>query len=379
MSRAPNILYVGGVGPRRMAFVSAWRDAIGKRPLCVSYASLAKWPERIAALAAEAHYIRFDSPDRDREALASVLRRGKADAARAGFAVVGDDGVDALMRGAIGSPAQIAYGLAGFTEDVLASSRAPASLAPTDLRASFDKTETHVRFKSAGIPVPEFYGNPSSFEDVRKLLSTQTSARAFLKVRHGSSAAGMMAIVRRGPHWRAITTAFKSASGELCATRDLQTLTNEADIGNLIDALAPLGLHLESWAPKFTLEGAGCDLRIVPQAGDPFIRIRSSRSPMTNLHLGASRQDAAQLKGEVGETNWQAMLDTARRATQAFPSLRTAGLDLAFLSHPRQHVVFEINAFGSFVKDGPDGARTPYLQEAASLAAHFSLQSEAAS
>jgi hypothetical protein len=175
-----------------------------------------------------------------------------------------------------------------------------------------------------------------------------------------------------------MTTAYKSSADEICASRDLQTLTNEADIGALVDRLAPNGLHLEAWVPKFALDGAGCDLRIVPMGEDNFIRVRSSASPMTNLHLGAARSDADPLRRRVGQAHWLNMLDTARRVATVFPGLRTAGIDLAFLGHPRDHVVFEINAFGSFVKDGADGPCMPYHEEAASLAAALGEAREAA-
>ena len=378
MRSSVDLLYVGsGGGPRRSAFVDAWQSVTGASPACLSYADISAQPERSAAMARAARYIRFDSPDRDGAALDALFVRGCSQAAAAGFATQANHGAGAHLRGAIGATAQLAYGLCAMVREVMQHTVAEASVSPDDLKAGYDKSEAQARFAAAGLPVPRFLGNPDSFEALRKGLPAQPTVRAFLKLRHGSSAAGMMALERRGAHWRALTTAFENTDGVLCATRTLQTLVSEAAIGRLVDALAPYGLHLESWAPKYVLDGLSCDLRVIPCAAEPDIRVRRSNAPMTNLHLGGLRGDSDTLRRRVGEANWAAMCATARRAADAFPALATAGIDLAFLSDPRSHVLFEINAFGSFVKDSADGPCRPYAAEAAVLAAHLAARREA--
>ena len=50
----------------------------------------------------------------------------------------------------------------------------------------------------------------------------------------------------------AYTTAILSG-GVLYATRALRRLVQPRDIGELVDVIGPLGLHVERWIPKTTI------------------------------------------------------------------------------------------------------------------------------
>lgn len=83
----------------------------------------------------------------------------------------------------------------------------------------------------------------------------------------------------------------------------MRSYETEEEVAALIDLLAPDGLHVERWLPKATLGGRVFDLRVVVVHGEPtHAVVRTSLSPMTNLHLGGARGDLGVVRSRLGRT-----------------------------------------------------------------------------
>ncbi|MCA1218364.1 STM4014 family protein, partial [Streptomyces sp. 8L] len=216
-----------------------------------------------------------------------------------------DAHVDRLLRGGV-EPTRVegtARWYAGLTRAVRGLGRAAADAGavllddPAEMAVLFDKRLCHGVLAGAGVAVPP---SPTSgpaapevrgWQDVRSLMAAAGLRRAFVKIAHGSSASGVLAVETAGRgRVRAITSVERDASGRLFNSLRVRTYTAERDVAAIVDTLAPDGLHIEQWLPKATLEGRNADLRVVVVAGRAtHAVVRTSRSPMTNLHLGGAR------------------------------------------------------------------------------------------
>ena len=120
----------------------------------------------------------------------------------------------------------------------------------------------------------------------------------------------------------------------------------------LVDALAPDGLHVERWLPKASQRGRVADLRVVVVAGRAtHAVVRTSRSPMTNLHLGGARGDLDHVRAavETAGGSWSAALAVCERAAACFPDTLCVGVDLLPSTGWRRFAVGEVNAFGDLL------------------------------
>jgi glutathione synthase/RimK-type ligase-like ATP-grasp enzyme len=223
---------------------------------------------------------------------------------------------------------------------------------PADVAVAFDKTLTHRRLTESGVPVPALIGTFEDYAGLKRALDDGRHARAFLKIRHGSSASGVVALMRAGVRIRAVTSAelVRSDVGiELYNSLRLSVYEREQDVADLVDVLAADGLHAEVWLPKARQAGRDCDLRIVTVAGRATHAVlRTSPHPMTNLHLGGQRGDLAAFRHEIGAERWQSILDLAERAAACFPRTHVLGIDVLPGAHGRDHIG-EVNAYGDLL------------------------------
>jgi hypothetical protein len=228
-----------------------------------------------------------------------------------------------------------------------------------ELAVLFDKRRCHGVLREAGVPVP---ASPTSgtaapplpgWEDVRALMREHGMPRVFLKLAHGSSASGVLAVeTASGGRVRATTSVERTADGRLFNSLRLRRLHDERDIAAVVDTLAPDGLHIERWLPKAAVGGRTCDLRVVVVAGRAtHAVVRTSRSPMTNLHLGGSRGDLGAVRAavEAAGGDWTAMLEVCERAAACFPRTLCVGVDLLPAVGWRRFAVGEVNAFGDLL------------------------------
>src|SRR5262249_4003847 len=151
-------------------------------------------------------------------------------------------------------------------------------------------------------------------------------------------------------------------------TRVVRRIEGASDVGALIDALIPLGVHVEAWVPKAGIGGSACDLRVLVIDGEPtHMVLRKSRTPFTNLHLGNERASAAEIRGRMGGAAWSALLQTCRHVGRWFARSFHVALDVAVAADLRRHYVLEVNAFGDLLRGALAGGLDPYAFEIAQL------------
>ncbi|WP_367870544.1 STM4014 family protein [Luteolibacter sp. Populi] len=222
---------------------------------------------------------------------------------------------------------------------------------PADIAKLFDKLQTREILEASDVPLAPGAWHCMGFEHLRVKMDAYRWDRVFLKPRHGSSAAGVMAISRTsGNRWQAVTSARLEISGgvqRIWNSKRPLRLSSLDDIRATVNAVCQQNATLERWFPKATLDGRPFDLRIVVIAGQAaHIAVRTSSSPITNLHLRNQRGDLQQVIAKLGPTAWAQALATAEAAAACFPSCHYCGVDLMIGARSHRSVVAEVNAFG---------------------------------
>ena len=221
--------------------------------------------------------------------------------------------------------------------------------APDEIATCFDKLATHYVLEMAEVPTAASVGLCHGFDHLVDIMDGGWD-RLFLKPCHGSSASGVMAIARnkRGD-WRAITTA--EANGNII--RNLKRPREIRDLEELrstVNAVARQRALVERWFPKASLDGRTFDLRVVVAAGTAaHVVVRTSRGPITNLHLDNRRGDLEIAMEAMGYPAWQEALRLAESGARCFPRCHYLGVDVMIGIHGRSPVIAEVNAFGDLL------------------------------
>ncbi|MGW7288068.1 STM4014 family protein [Streptomyces sp. NPDC054847] len=360
----PPLAVVGNPANRRVAL---FQDA-----LCAAEAPAARVVPWLDVLRGRAEFlpgevVRIDSPGEDREVERAL--RGVDDPTRVEGSALWYERFTAAVRDiAVRAEA----GGARLLDD------------PAELAVLFDKRLCHAALLAAGVAVP---GSPTSgaaappvrgWDDVRSLLAATGMRRVFVKPAHGSSASGVMALeTAGGGRVQATTSVERDAQGRLFNSLRVRRYGSEPEVAALVDALAPDGLHIERWLPKASQHGRVADLRVVVVAGRAtHAVVRTSRSPMTNLHLGGVRGDLSEARAatEAAGGSWAATLAVCERAAACFPGVSRVGVDLLPATGWRRFAVGEVNAFGDLLPGltgmpggGAEGQDTYAAQVAAVL------------
>ncbi|GAA2370933.1 STM4014 family protein [Dactylosporangium salmoneum] len=281
-----------------------------------------------------------------------------------------DAEVDRLLRGA---PAPAAHGeivgLAAWYRGFLAAARRVAErvtgrlLNPVDdLAVLFDKRRCHARLRAHGVPVPDGFA-ADGYAQVRDA----GWGRVFVKPAHGSSASGVVALAMHRGRVSAYTSAALDG-GRLFNELRVHHYTGEREVAAIIDRLGADGLHVERWFPKADHAGRVFDLRVVVIAGRAaHVVARTSRTPLTNLHLGNARGDLAAIRAAVGRERWAAAMATCERAAACFPDSLHVGVDLMLAPGFEEVAVAEVNAFGDLLPGLLVDGRDTYAAEVAAL------------
>jgi hypothetical protein len=118
---------------------------------------------------------------------------------------------------------------------------------------------------------------------------------------------------------------------------------------------------VEAWVPKAGVGGKTFDLRVVGVCGEPrFWVVRTSRTPITNLHLLNGRGEVEAVRGRMGVAGWEGLVETCRKVCGLFPKRLWVAMDVVVRSDWRAHKVVELNAFGDLLPGVMDGGEDVY-------------------
>jgi hypothetical protein len=369
---------IGNPGNRRVAHFQSALAALGWPPArVVSYHDLLTGTRHLADELSPGALVRIESPGEDFEVERLLLRAGFEAAQAEGSPATGPAALDRLTfdPGRILYPRQWYLGYRAALARVAGqlSQAAPHWLfsAPMGIEVLFDKPHCQKSLAQAGVPVPPFWPVPKCYADVREQLRLIGCRRAFVKLAHGSSASGVVALYvdRRGA--RAATSAeLVREQGEtrLYNSLNIRAYTHERDVAELIDELCLHRVQFEEWLPKAALGQVAFDLRVLVIAGRArHAVVRTSRTPMTNLHLGNERGNLAMLTSRMGPERRQAALDVCERAAAAFAGCWQVGIDLLLQPGFRRPTVIEANAFGDLLPGVYDRGEDTYMAELTAL------------
>ncbi len=368
-------LLIGNPANRRVTgFIEALRRCGQPDPVVVSWADLARDGAALLAVPDMPLHLRIDSPGEDPEVEAAMLRLGYGAARAEGVEAVAPADIPAPVFGRILAPRQQHIGFLALLDRIdvaLAARRRWRPCTSTAaIRLLFDKRLTSRRWRALGLPVPLPLEGAHDPDSLRAAMDAAGVARAWIKLASGSSAS-CIAIFERRPgregHRERLTTTVEVAPDGRFNSLRLHRTGSRARTDAVLSFLLREGAQVEADTPKRRIGGRWADLRVLTIAGEPvFTVVRTSRHPITNLHLGGQRGDPAALRAAVGARRWAAMLDTCRAVARTVDALHL-GIDVGFLAGQDHagpgHAVFEANAFGDLLPGLSAGGRTVYERE----------------
>lgn len=224
---------------------------------------------------------------------------------------------------------------------------------PTDIRLMFDKSACQEKLERSDVPVPPIVASVESFSELERRMSDEKIRRVFVKLKSGSSGSGVIALWKDGDALRAVTTmelVRSRGTAKIYNNLKMKTYTERSKIEFLVDFIFSEGGHVEHWLPKAILDGRSLDLRIVLIGGRAqHVVVRTSRSPLTNLHLGNRRGDVETVREKMGAKRWKETLAVAESASVVVPDSHIVGVDLLLKPGFRDPTIIELNAFGDLL------------------------------
>ncbi len=366
-SARADFVVVGNPDSRRVSLFQVALGRVGLPPArLVAYADLLAGRASLGRALRPGSIVRIESPDRDFEVERAILVLGAEAEEPDGveYERVPARAVTALTfdKGRILPSRQWYLGYCALLAQLgrhLEGCRVMSS--PGAIAAMFDKRRSHALLVAEGIPVPPAIGPVYSYDELVARMRATERRRVFVKLAHGSSASGAVALTVGDDRQEATTTVEMVATGgerRLYNSRRIRTYRDPREIAALVDALCRQRVHVEQWMPKAGHTQHAFDLRAVTIAGRVrHVIARLSRSPMTNLHLLNQRGDTAAILEKIGAASWARARANCKRAAHSFDALYS-GIDVLFTPDLRQHAILELNAFGDLLPgvlhDGQD-------------------------
>lgn len=236
---------------------------------------------------------------------------------------------------------------------------------PEDITLMNDKAACQTLLQAAGVRVPRILGTIRNFDDLMHHMDAAGKNRVFLKLCHGSSASGTVALERSAGRMQAFSTSKMSDGGPhgtiLHNWRAITRYDDLRDIRRLVDAVCRHRAHAEAWLPKAGWRSRRFDVRIVVISGKArHVVARLSEGPFTNLQFGARRATAEELHEHLGPQLFAEMCDQAERAMACFPRSLYGGVDVLIDAHKHLAHVLEVNAFGDLLPNVRHEGRDTY-------------------
>ncbi|MFN0052801.1 MAG: STM4014 family protein [Planctomycetales bacterium] len=297
--------------------------------------------------------VRIESPGGNAEAARRLLLWGVPRMEQAGRTPLGREAIERLAfdRGEMLHPRQWMFGLEAWLQrlgNAWGVSGVEWMSTPASIALAFDKLACLQRWDQAGLPTPRRWSGLRTYHAIRQTIGGR-HARVFLKLQHGYSAMGAVALEWRGDRVRAITsveTAWSDGRPRLFLSKRPRVLLREYEIAMLIDTLGMEDILVEEWLSKARYQGKPFDLRLLCVEGRVRHAVGRARySPFTNLNLDAERIDRSELLEMLGN-EWEGMESLAVQGAAALPGARCLGMDVLVRPGGRRWVLLEANAFG---------------------------------
>ena len=362
------VLLASDHDPRVDAFQQALQQQ-GLRPASlISYCDFITQPERLTheltRPGKQKIILRIDSAGRDQHAYAAILQQGISPlrAAKRPYQTAYAIQQQIQQKGRMIAPYQFYAGFKNVMQQVKQTVLSLPDLqnvhdvqlmnSPDDILLAFDKYRCQRYLQQHKIPIPELLGSIQSYTELRQKMRQYNMPRVFIKLRHGASAAGIIALESSANKIQIRSTVeYQPKTKALYNTRRLTRSRNENTIIELINALCQMDVYAERWIPKAQIAEHIVDVRIVVIGGKAQHSVlRMSKSPITNLHLLNQRADTTQLQQQMSTSAWQAVLATCEQVAALFPRSLYIALDIAVAVNFNKHVVLEVNAFGDLLK-----------------------------
>lgn len=305
--------------------------------------------------------LRIDSPGRDLSVHADILMAGISHKKQQRQSYVSKQDILLNMqdKGRVIAPDQYYAGfchiLNHIQNQLIKYPHVSVMNPPKDILLAFDKYQCQQFLFAHGISIPTPLEQITSYEHLRESMKKQKIPRVFIKLKHGSSASGIIAFETAGDRVQIKTTleSVKAKDGELTLynSRKIQRSKDEKHIKQLIDKLCKMQVQVERWIPKAQIKGFNVDLRILMIAGKAHHKVlRMSHSPITNLHLLNKRGDVDLIREKMSKQAWSAMIKSCEKVAKLFPKSLYLALDVAVSINFKQHYILEVNAFGDLLK-----------------------------
>ena len=231
----------------------------------------------------------------------------------------------------------------------------------------FDKVACKAVLVKNNIPTPVSLNGISDYTTLRQQMKNQRINSVFIKPAHSSSASGVIAFRTNDRHSQAISSVELSIeAGDIVLHNSLKirTYTDETSIIPLINTILKSKNIVEQWVPKASFQGSAFDFRIVVINGRARHTVaRTSKSPITNLHLGNMRGNLADIIAYIGTANFEAAKKVAEQVASCFPDCLYMGVDVLISSNFKQIKVLEVNAFGDLLPNLLDEQESVYQAE----------------
>ena len=241
---------------------------------------------------------------------------------------------------------------------------------PEDIAVMSDKAACQALLADAGVRVPRRIGVVRAFDELLACMDEARINRVFLKLCHGSSASGTVALERSAGRMQAFSTA-RMTDGGLHGTllhnwRQISRYNDLRDIRRLVDAVCRHRAHAEHWLPKAGWDGRTYDVRIVVIRGKARHMVaRLANGPFTNLQFGARRASVEDLRAHLGPQAFSMLCREAERAMTCFPRSLYGGVDVMIAAQKKLPHVLEVNAFGDLLPGVRCDGRDTYDWEVA--------------
>lgn len=373
----PHLVIVGTPEGNRVAGLCSAASSLGwPPPDIVSWADLLSGRHSLLEMLRPDSIVRIESPGRDFDVERLILAEGADTPEEQDLTPAFLDRDTALSlefdRGLIVCPRQWYRGFRSWLRRLDQEYPGVRWMNhPADIEVMFDKRICQRIFDEAGIPIPFNLGPIRDFEQLRERMNETDQRRVFVKLAHGSTASGVVALARYRDRFVARTTVEMVRGADqvrMYNSRRLRVYESHRDVSLLIDTLAREGVQVEAWVPKAVIGGRNFDLRVVVIDDQAcHIVTRLSHDPMTNLHLLNDRGDVALAQQVTPSDAWDAAMSSCTRALACFPRSFYAGVDVAFMPSPHRHAVLEINAFGDLLNNVFWQGRDPYTAELEAL------------